>query len=247
MKITNILISQPTPLNSSPYAEIVSKYGVNIDFKPFFKVEPLNVKEFRSQKINILDFTAIVFTARTTIDAFFQLCEELRITIPETMKYFCNSEAIALYLQKHIVYRKRKIFFGNGTNSSILDLVGKKHQGENFLIASTDNGKGDLYKLFSESKLKFESAAFIKTVNEDLKDIDLNKYQLVVFYSQNDVKSLLENFPKFEQKDLKFATFGTAAANAMKDAKLSTYIVAPTPEAPSIAKALLLHFEKSKK
>ena len=111
MKVKNILISQPAPQNSSPYSDIIAKFGVNVDFHPFFRVEPLSAKEFRLQKINILDFTAIVFTARTTIDAFFRLCEELRITVPETMKYFCVSEAIALYLQKHIVYRKRKIFF----------------------------------------------------------------------------------------------------------------------------------------
>lgn len=181
MKISNILISQPAPANNSPYVELISKYGVTIDFQPFFRVEPLNAKEFRTQKINIMDFTAIVFTARTTIDAFFRICEELRITVPETMKYFCNSEAIALYLQKHIVYRKRKIFFGNGTTSSIIDTIGTKHKDETFLLATADNVKGDLHKLFTKSKLKHDSAAFIKTINSDLSGVDLSKYQLVVF------------------------------------------------------------------
>ena len=244
MKVNNILISQLAPQNSSPYSEIISKYGVNIDFQPFFKVEPLTAKEFRTQKINILDYTAIVFTARTTIDAFFRLCEELRITVPETMKYFCVSEAIALYLQKHIVYRKRKIFFGNGTTASIVDSIGTKHKDENFLLATADTNKADLHKLFVKAKLKHESAVFIKTINSDLSQLDLSKYQMLVFYSPSDINSLQENFPEFEQKDLMFATFGPATAKAMKAAKLNTTIIAPTPEAPSIAKALTLFFEK---
>ena len=244
MKITNILISQPAPQNSSPYTELVSKHKVNIDFLPFFKVEPLSAKEFRAQKINILDFTAIVFTARTTIDAFFRLCEELRITVPETMKYFCVSEAIALYLQKHIVYRKRKIFFGNGTAASIIESIGQKHKEENFLLATADSNKADLHKLFVKAKLKHDSAVFIKTINSDLSQLDLKKYQIVVFYSPSDVNSLQENFPEFEQKDLMIATFGPATAKAVKAAGLETTIAAPTPEAPSIAKALTLFLEK---
>ncbi|MBQ6573659.1 MAG: uroporphyrinogen-III synthase [Bacteroidales bacterium] len=248
MKISNILISQPAPQNSSPYTELQSKYKVNIDFMPFFKVEPLSAKEFRAQKINILDFTAIVFTAKTTIDAFFKLCEELRITVPETMKYFCNSEATAVYLQKHIVFRKRKIFYGNGTTASILDTIGSKHKDEKFLIAATaDNVKGDLHKMFSKTKYKFESAAFVKIIYSDLKEIEMDKYQIAVFYSPSDVKSLQENFPEFEQKELQIATFGPAVAKAVSAAGLTANITAPTPEAPSIAKALMLHLQKETK
>ena len=248
MKITNILISQPAPQASNPYSDLISKHNVNIDFFPFFKVEPLNAKEFRAQKINILDFTAIVFTAKTTIDAFFKLCEELRIIVPETMKYFCNSEATAVYLQKHIVFRKRKIFFGNGTTASIIDTIGSKHKDEKFLIAATaDNVKGDLHKLFSKTKFKFESAAFVKTIYSDLKEMDLSKYQVAVFYSPSDVKSLLENFPDFKQNELQIATFGPAAAKAVAGAGLNVDITAPTPEAPSIAKALMLHLQKENK
>lgn len=248
MKISNILISQPAPQNSSPYTELQSKYKVNIDFMPFFKVEPLSAKEFRAQKINILDFTAIVFTAKTTIDAFFKLCEELRITVPETMKYFCNSEATAVYLQKHIVFRKRKIFYGNGTTASILDAIGSKHKDEKFLIAATaDNVQGDLHKMFSKTKYKFESAAFVKIIYSDLKEIELDKYQIAVFYSPSDVKSLQENFPEFEQKELQIATFGPAVAKAVSAAGLTANITAPTPEAPSIAKALMLHLQKETK
>ena len=244
MKVKNILISQPAPQNSSPYSDIIAKFGVNVDFHPFFRVEPLSAKEFRLQKINILDFTAIVFTARPTIDAFFRLCEELRITVPETMKYFCVSEAIALYLQKHIVYRKRKIFFGNGTAASIIESIGQKHKEENFLLATADSNKADLHKLFVKAKLKHDSAVFIKTINSDLSQLDLKKYQIVVFYSPSDVNSLQENFPEFEQKDLMIATFGPATAKAVKAAGLETTIAAPTPAAPSIAKALTLFLEK---
>lgn len=248
MKITNILISQPAPQNSSPYTDLISKHKVNIDFFPFFKVEPLNAKEFRAQKINILDFTAIVFTAKTTIDAFFKLCEELRITVPETMKYFCNSEATAVYLQKHIVFRKRKIFYGNGTTASIIETIGSKHKDEKFLIAATaDNVKGDLHKMFSKTKYKFESAAFVKIIYSDLKEIEMDKYQIAVFYSPSDVKSLQENFPEFEQKELQIATFGPAVAKAVSAAGLTANITAPTPEAPSIAKALMLHLQKETK
>ena len=248
MKISNILISQPAPQNNSPYAELTSKYEVNVDFQPFFTIEPLSAKEFRAQKINILDFTAIVFTAKTTIDAFFKLCEELRVTVPETMKYFCNSEATAVYLQKHIVFRKRKILYGNGTAASIIDTIGSKHKDEKFLIAATaENVKGDLHKLFSKTKYKFESAAFVKTIYSNLTELQIDKYQIAVFYSPADVKSLLENFPEFEQKELQIATFGPAAAKAVTAAGLKVDITAPTPEAPSIAKALMLHMQKEKK
>ena len=174
MKINNILISQPAPTNNSPYTEIIAKHKINIDFKPFFRVEPLTAKEFRAQKINITDYTAIVFTARTTIDAFFKLSEELRITIPETMKYFCISESIALYLQKHIVYRKRKIFFGDGTPDSIFTIIGTKHKEEKFLIACVDSTKTDLSKRFAKTTLHYSSAVFIKTLYSDLKEMDLS-------------------------------------------------------------------------
>jgi uroporphyrinogen-III synthase len=243
MKIKNILISQPEPTNGSPYSDLISKHKINIDFIPFFRVEALSAKEFRMQKVSIPEATAVVFSARSAIDAFFKICEELRITIPETMKYFCISEAVALYLQKYIVYRKRKIFYGNGTNSSIIDLVGSKHKNENFMLAAADNCKTDLHKLFVKAKIKHTTAVFVKTVNSDLSTINLENYDFLVFYSPSDVKSLQENFPDFTQKDLKFATFGTGTLKALKAAKLSAEVTAPTPEAPSIAKALQLYLE----
>ncbi len=244
MKIKKILISQPEPANGSPYTELISKYKVGIDFIPFFRVEPLVAREFRLQKINILEHTAVVFTSRTAIDAFFKISEELRITIPETMKYFCVSEAIALYLQKYIVYRKRKIFFGNGTVSSIIDTISAKHKHEYFLLTVADNCKTDLNKVFIKSKLKHSSAILVKTVNSDLSKLNIDSYDMVVFYSPSDVKSLNENFPDFKQINIQFATYGTTTLKALKAAKLNANVVAPTPEAPSIAKALLNYFEQ---
>ena len=245
MKNKHILISQPNPNGNSPYAELCEKYGIHIDFVPFFKVESLSPKEFRVQKVNILDHSAIVFTARTAIDAFFHLCEEMRVAIPETLKYFCISESVALYLQKYIVYRKRKIFFAKNSDlNSLVEVVYNKQKDERILLALADNYKPDFPKLFEKAKIKHTRAIFYRTVHSDLSKINLHKYGMVVFYSPADVKSLQENFPNFEQKDLLFATFGPATAKALKTAKLKNTIEAPSPEAPSITKALILYLEK---
>ncbi|NLD21397.1 MAG: uroporphyrinogen-III synthase [Bacteroidales bacterium] len=239
-----ILISQPEPKTGSPYTDIVNKYGLEIDFSPFFTVEPVDIKDFRAQRINILDYTAIVFSSRTAIDAFFDLATKMRVAIPETMKYFCQSEAIALYLQKYIIYRKRKIFFGNGTTASLIDCIGSKHKGEYFLISSTDAPKKDIEDMFTNAKFKFGSAVMVQTVYSDIKNIDLSKYGMLVFYSPADVKSLFENHPDFTLNDLLIATYVKNTAKAVKDASLSIEIEAPTPESPSIAAALSKYFGK---
>ena len=202
----------------------------------------LTSREFRTQRINILDHTAIVFSARTTIDAFFQLCEELRVKIPETMKYFCTTEAVANYLQKHIVYRKRKIFFGDGKPESILNLIGTKHKDEKFLIATSESSSKDaVTMLFETKKLEFETAVFVKPVSQDLKDVDIKSYDLVVLFNPADVKSLYENHPDFVQGDTKFVSYGKSVVKAMEDAGLEIEISAPTPQAPSVAKALEIY------
>ena len=239
MSVKKILISPQQPKTASPYASIAEKFGVEFDFKPFFMIEPLTSREFRTQRINILDHTAIVFSARTTIDAFFQLCEELRVKIPETMKYFCTTEAVANYLQKHIVYRKRKIFFGDGKPESILNLIGTKHKDEKFLIATSESSSKDaVTMLFETKKLEFETAVFVKPVSQDLKDVDIKSYDLVVLFNPADVKSLYENHPDFVQGDTKFVSYGKSVVKAMEDAGLEIEISAPTPQAPSVAKAL---------
>ena len=233
-------------MTASPYTSIAEKFGAEVDFKPFFKIEPLTSREFRTQRINILDHTAIVFSARTTIDAFFQICEELRVKVPETMKYFCTTEAVANYLQKHIVYRKRKIFFGDGKPESIIGLIGSKHKGEKFLIATVESSTKDaVTRLFENENYDFETAVFVKPVSQDLKDIDLHSYKLLVFFNPADVKSLYENHPDFKQDDIKFISYGKSVVNAMNEAGLEIEISAPTAEIPSVAKALELHFAKN--
>lgn len=246
IKIKHIIISQPEPANGSPYTDIINKYKVSIDFHPFFKVEPVSARDFRAQKISILDHTAIVFSAKSAIDAFFKMCEETRVTVPETMKYFCTTESIANYLQKYIVYRKRKIFPCHGTTESIIETIGTKHKEEKFLLTVTDAARPDLTRQFSKAKLSFDVGVFCRTNNCDLSSVTLDKYQIMVFYSPSDVKSLFEQFPDFEQKELLIATFGPATAKAAKAAGLKIEIEAPTPEYPSIAQALLTYLDKSK-
>ena len=246
MSVKNILISQQQPKTASPYTNIAEKFGVNFDFIPFFKNEPLTSREFRTQRINILDHTAIVFSARTTIDAFFRICEELRIKVPETMKYFCTSEAVANYLQKHIVYRKRKIFFGDGKPESILGLISSKHKGENFLIATASStGKDSVTKIFETQQYAFETAIFVKQVPQDIKDVNIHSYDLVVMFNPADVQSLYENHPDFKQENTKFISYGRSIVKAMNEAGLEIEISAPTMEIPSVAKALELYLSNN--
>ena len=246
MSVKKILISQQQPKTASPYTSIAEKFGVNFDFKPFFKIEPLSSREFRSHRINILDHTAIVFSARTTIDAFFLICEELRVKVPETMKYFCTTEAVANYLQKHIVYRKRKIFFGDGSPESIIGLIGTKHKGEKFLIATAESSSKDaVTKAFETQKLDFETAVFVKPISQDIKDVDLHAYDMIVFFNPADVKSLYENQPDFKQDDIKFLSYGKTVVTAMNEAGLKIEISAPSPEAPSVAKALEIYLTQN--
>ena len=247
MKNRHILISQPNPNGASPYTELCEKHGVAVDFFPFFRVESVTPKEFRAQKVAILDHTAVVFTARTAIDTFFRLCEDIRVVIPESMKYFCISESVAFYLQKYIIYRKRKIFYGKGDIASILEVIGNKHKDERFLLALADNYKPEIPKSFEKAKLKSTRAILYRTVNSDLHQLNLKKYGMLVFYSPADIKSLQDNFPDFQQGDLLFATFGPATAKALKTAKFTVTVEAPLPEAPSITKALILYFDQLEK
>ena len=246
MEIKRVLISQPEPSGASPYTDMISKWGLTIDFHPFFRVEGVSVRDFVAQRVTILDYTDIVFTSRLAIDSIFHICEQTRVNVPETMKYFCQSEAIAVYLQKYIVYRKRKIFFGAGTVASMVESIGTKHRNENFLIACTDSLKPEVHKLFTKEKLKHGSAVFVRTVSNDLRDIDLHNYQVVAFYSPSDVRSLQESFPGFQQESLQFATYGPSTARAMEEAGLKVAIKAPSPQAPSIAEALSNYLEANK-
>ena len=245
MTIKNILISQQPPKANAPYSDITAKYGVKFDFVPFFSIEPLSSREFRAQRVSILDYTAIVFSARSTIDAFFHLCNELRVKIPETMKYFCTTEAVAMYLQKHIVYRKRKIFYGDGSPASLITLIGTKHKEESFLVATSDSANNDITRLFEENGLDYKSAIFVKSVSKDLKSLSFQDYDMMVLYNPSDVKSLYENFPDFRQGDIRIVSYGKSVVKAISDAGLKIEISAPTATAPSVAKAIELYLEKN--
>ena len=245
LKIKKVLVSQPKPATEkSPYFDIAEKFGVEIDFRPFFKVEPLTSKEFRQQKISILDHTAVVFTSRHAINHFFHLCEELRVAIPETMKYFCVTEAIAVYLQKYIVYRKRKIFFGQTGKVEDLAVVIGKHPREKYLIPVSDVHKEDLISLLEAKKISYTKAVMYRTVSNDFEDNEKFDYDMLVFFSPSGISSLLKNFPNFEQKDIKIGCFGPTTAKAIKDAGLRLDMEAPTPEAPSITAALEIYLKK---
>ena len=244
MLVKNILISQNTPRVLTQYQAITEKYGVHFEFRPFFLIEPLTSREFRAQRINILDYTAIVFSSRHAIDAFFSLAEELRCKIPETMKYLCTTEAVAMYLQKHIVYRKRKIFYGTGTPDSVVALIGPKHKGEKFLITTSDSSNNDaLARLFDAQKLDYATGVFVKSVSQDLAGLDLHAYDMVVLYNPSDVKSLYENFPEFQQGDIKFVSYGRSIVKAIEEAGLTIEVKAPSPEVPSVARAIELYLE----
>lgn len=238
MKVKKILVSQPRPTSDkSPYFDIAQKYGVDIDFRPFIKVEGLTAKEFRQSKITISDYTAIIFTARTAVDHFFRLCEEMRVTIPDTMKYFCTTESIALYLQKYTLYRKRKIFHGNTGKMEELMPFLTKHNKENYLYAVSDVHKEDT-SLLDNAKIRYTKAVMYRTVSTQFDPNEKFDYDMLLFFSPAGIASLLKNFPDFKQDDVKIGCFGLTTAQAVKDAGLRLDIEAPTVSAPSMTAAL---------
>lgn len=246
MKINKILVSQPRPASEkSPYFEIADKYGVEVVFRPFIKVEGLSAKEFRQQKVSILDHSAVIFTAKTAIDHFFRLCEEMRVNIPDTMKYFCTSDTIANYLQKYIVYRKRKIF--SSKTGHLADLLPSmlKHKNEKFLFAVSDVNNGSDSQLLADNNLTYTRAVMYRTVSNDFASDEPFDYDMLVFFSPQGIESLSKNFPDFNQGDIKIATFGATTAKAVKDAGLRLDIEAPSVEAPSMTAALDLYLSKT--
>ncbi len=247
MKIKKILVSQPQPENNhSPFFELAKKNNITVDFRPFIHVEGVCVKEFRKQKINVLEHTGVIFTSRTSVDHFFRLTKELKVTIPETMKYFCINEATAFYLQKYIVYRKRKIFYGKGKFEELIEVL-CKHSEETYLVPLSDMHKQEIPKKLRKFKLKFTAGTFYKTVSSDLSDLADVNYDILVFYSPSGIKSLFQNFPNFQQNDIKIASFGLSTAKAVKEAGLRLDIQAPMPKAPSMTMALENFIEKHNK
>jgi uroporphyrinogen-III synthase len=239
LKIKKVLVSQPKPSSDkSPYFDIAEKYGVEIVFRPFIKVEGVSAKEFRQQKVSILDHTAVVFTSRHAIDHFFTLCTELRVTIPETMKYFCTSEQIALYIQKYVQYRKRKVFFG--ATGKFADLMPSivKHNSEKYLVPLSDVHTDEIKNALDAKKIQHSEAVMYRTVSNDFTPEEKFDYDMLLFFSPAGIQSLLKNFPEFDQKDMAIGCFGPATAKAVKDAGLRLDLEAPTVEAPSMTAAL---------
>jgi len=237
------LVSQPEPQNDkSPFLELATRYNLKIDFKPFIQIEGVPAKEVRKQKIDFQAISAVIFTSRTAIDHFFRISEEMRVTIPETMKYFCISEAIAFYLQKYIVYRKRKIFYGDGTFKDLMSDI-LKHREEQFLLPLSDIHKPEIPKALDKDKIKYTKAILYKTVSSNLSEVSLLNYDIIVFYSPSGITSLFQNFPEFKQNEMKIASFGPTTAKAVKDSGLRLDIQSPTSEHPSMTMALE-HFIK---
>jgi len=247
LKVKSILVSQPEPSTAkSPYFELAEKNGLKIDFRPFIQVEGVPAKEFRQTRTQILEHTAVIFTSRTAIDHFFRIAQELRITVPDSMKYFCISEATAFYLQKYIVYRKRKIFYADGKFTDLVNVM-KKHKDEKFLVPLSDIHKQEIPTLLDKGGYKYTKAILYRTVSADLSDLADIKYDVLVFFSPSGIKSLFQNFPDFEQNSTRIACFGPSTAKAVEEAGLRLDIQAPTAQAPSMTMALDQYIKKSNK
>jgi uroporphyrinogen-III synthase len=249
LKIRKVLVSQPEPQNpKSPYFELAKKYNLKIDFKQFIQVEGISAKDFRQQKINLLDFGAVIFTSKTAIDHYFRICEEMRVTVPDTMKYFCISENVAFYLQKYIVYRKRKIFHGISKFEDLLEIM-LKHKDENFFVPLSEPHKADIPDMLEKSGLKFSIGTMYRTISREFNSTELD-YDLLVFFSPSGIKSLKENYPSFKQGEIKIAAFGPTTAEAVTNEGFRLDIQAPNPNAPSMTMALdcfLRDFNKGNK
>ena len=237
--IKKILVSQPQPTSpKSPYYDLAARHNVEVVFHPFIKVEGLSAKEFRQQHINVLDYTAIVFTSRHAIDNFFNLCKEMRVTIPEDMKYFCITETVALYIQKYVQYRKRKVFFGaTGKFEDVMPSM-VKHKAERYLVPLSDVHTDEIAKLLDSKNLTHTECVMYRTVSNDFGADEAFDYDLLVFFSPSGISSLKKNFPDFQQGDIAIATLGPATAKAVKDAGLRVDVEAPSPKYPSITAAI---------
>lgn len=237
MKIKSILVSQPAPNESSPYLEMAKKEKIKIDFRPFIHLESVDSKELRSQKIDLAAFTGIIFTSRNAVDHYFRLAEEMRFTVPDSMRYICQSEAIANYLQKHIIYRKRKISYGEKLFSDLLPLF-KKYPTDKYLLPTSEITSPEILSTMEKSDVEWSRAVMYRTVSSNISDIDIKDYSMLVFFSPNGIKSLQENFSDFEQKDTKIAVFGTTTQNAAIEAGFRIDIMAPSKETPSMTMAI---------
>lgn len=247
MKVKTILVSQPEPkVENSPYFEIQQKYKVKVDFRPFIHVEGVSAKEIRHQKIDLNNFTAIILTSKNSVDHFFRVAEEMRFKVPESLKYFCQSEAVAYYLQKYVVYRKRKIYVGQKDFSDVAPLI-KKYKDEKFLLPASDQLNIEVPTILNELGVDWTEGVFYRTVMSDLSDLADVKYDVLVFFSPTGIKSLFKNFPDFTQDNTRIAVFGSTTQKEALDHNLRVDIMAPNPESPSMTMALENYIIKANK
>lgn len=245
LKVKTILVSQPKPTDDkSPYFSLAQKYKLKIDFRPFIQVEPVTFKEFRKQKIDILNHTAVIFTSRNAVDHFFKMLAESKIELPADMKYFCISEQTSNYLQKYIVIRKRKIFTGSRTATDLIEIL-KKHKNEKYIFPCSNIRKDDIPEFLQQNGYKYTEAIIYKTVASDLSDLADVNYDIIAFYSPSGINSLFVNYPDFKQNNTRIAAFGPTTASAVREAGLQLDIEAPLPNAPSMTGALELYIKRA--
>ncbi len=246
-KVKKILVTQAKPeTEKNPYIDLAQKYKLQIDFRPFIHIEGITGSDFRKERIRILEHSAVILTSRNAADNFFRICGEMRVEVPESLKFFCVSESTAYYLQKYITYRKRKIFSGKQTVFDLMDVI-KKHRDDKFLVPCTDIHKQDIFELLDEEKITYTKAIIYKTVASDLSDLANVNYDVLVFFSPSGIKSLQKNFPNFKQNNTRIAAFGPTTAQAVIAAGLRLDIQAPIPSAPSMTMALEQYIKKSNK
>ena len=244
-RIETILISQPPPANGrSPYFNLEERYNIKVDFRSFIHLEEVPVKEFRRQRINPLDYSAVIFTSKNSIEHFFRICDEMRIKLSQDTRYFCISKAIAHYLQKFIVYRKRKVFYGKRTIEDLRDVL-MKYKEERFLLPCSSLGRKDVANFLQKHDFNYSEALLYRTVASDLSDLENITYDMLVFFSPLGIKSLYENFPNFKQRETRIAAFGKSTQRAIKERELTVNIAAPLPEAPSMTRAIELYLQQS--
>jgi uroporphyrinogen-III synthase len=247
LKVKTILVTQPKPeSDKSPYHDLARKFNLKIDFREFIHVEGIPAKDFRKDKINISDFSAVILTSRHAADHFFRICNEMRVANLDQIKYFCISESTAFYLQKYVVYRKRKIFYGKSTINDLIDVL-KKHKKEQFLLPCSDIHKQEISDTLTSHGINHTKAILYRTVCSDLSDLEEVKYDMLVFFSPSGITSLLKNFPRFKQNDTRIAAFGAATSQAVIDANLKVDVMAPVPEAPSMTMAIEQYVKKVNK
>ncbi len=241
--VKRILITQPRPEGEkSPYFDLARKYDLNLDFHPFIVVEGIPAKDFRKQKIDIASYSAVIFTSRNAIDHFFRICEEMKVSVSQDTKYFCITEAVALYLQKFILYRKRKVFYGaDGTNKSLFDVINKHKDNEKFLYPCSESFDSEITNWLKANNCGYATPVLYKIISNDITKVMATEYDVICFFTPGGVKSLLENFPKFKQNGTRIGAFGANTFKAAEDAGLVLDIKAPQPQAPSMVSALELY------